>query len=68
LPGDTYFRRHLAGGTRADSVPWQGSAEKTRPKARFTEPLQDPYATRGLPELSFYDDRSKYSLADKAGF
>ena len=30
--------------------------------------MQDPYATRGLPELSFYDDGSKHSRADKAAF
>ena len=66
--GYVRFRRHIAGGSRADSVSEQGRQKKDAPRPRVTESLQDPYATRGLPELSFYDDRSKYSRADKADF
>jgi hypothetical protein len=46
------FRRHIAGAPRLASH----------------DPLQDPYATRGLPELSLYNKGSKHTRTNKADF
>ena len=46
------FRRDIARGPRA---------EKDAPRFASDDPLQDPYATRGLPELSLYNKGSKHT-------
>jgi len=61
----------FAGTSPAARVPTRCLSKVGRrrwPKPALRESLQDPYATRGLPELSFYDDRSKYGRETRRAF